>query len=52
MSQEICPPKGLFGAFCIETIITPDAQFYIMEVSARIVAQNEPVRAMSPRTRI
>jgi 5-formaminoimidazole-4-carboxamide-1-(beta)-D-ribofuranosyl 5'-monophosphate synthetase len=32
------PPKGLFGAFCIETIITPDAQFYIMEVSARIVA--------------
>ncbi|MGH7754932.1 MAG: formate--phosphoribosylaminoimidazolecarboxamide ligase, partial [Vulcanimicrobiaceae bacterium] len=38
VSQEICPPKGLFGAFCIETIITPDAQFYIMEVSARIVA--------------
>jgi hypothetical protein len=31
-------PKGLFGAFCIETIITPDAQFYIMEISARIVA--------------
>ena len=38
VSQEICGPKGLFGAFCIETIITPDAQFYIMEVSARIVA--------------
>jgi 5-formaminoimidazole-4-carboxamide-1-(beta)-D-ribofuranosyl 5'-monophosphate synthetase len=38
VSQEICPPKGLFGAFCIETIITPDAQFYIMEISARIVA--------------
>jgi 5-formaminoimidazole-4-carboxamide-1-(beta)-D-ribofuranosyl 5'-monophosphate synthetase len=38
VSQEICPPKGLFGAFCIETIITPDTQFYIMEVSARIVA--------------
>ncbi len=31
-------PKGLFGAFCIETIITPDMQFYIMEISARIVA--------------
>ncbi|MFN2449934.1 MAG: DUF1297 domain-containing protein [Candidatus Baltobacteraceae bacterium] len=29
---------GLFGAFCIETIITPDMQFYIMEISARIVA--------------
>jgi 5-formaminoimidazole-4-carboxamide-1-(beta)-D-ribofuranosyl 5'-monophosphate synthetase len=38
VSKEICPPKGLFGAFCIETIITPDAQFYIMEISARIVA--------------
>jgi len=38
VSQEICPPKGLFGAFCIETIITPDVQFYIMEISARIVA--------------
>lgn len=38
VSQEICPPKGLFGAFCIETIITPDMQFYVMEISARIVA--------------
>jgi len=38
VSREICPPKGLFGAFCIETIITPDGQFYIMEISARIVA--------------
>jgi 5-formaminoimidazole-4-carboxamide-1-(beta)-D-ribofuranosyl 5'-monophosphate synthetase len=38
VSQEICPPKGLFGAFDIEAIITPDAQFFIMEISARIVA--------------
>ncbi|HEV2262399.1 MAG TPA: formate--phosphoribosylaminoimidazolecarboxamide ligase [Candidatus Rubrimentiphilum sp.] len=38
VSKEICPPKGLFGAFCIETIITPDMQFFIMEISARIVA--------------
>src|SRR5579862_1970449 len=37
-SQLLCGPKGLFGAFCIETIITPDAQFYVMEISARIVA--------------
>src|SRR5579862_2199113 len=37
-SQSLCGPKGLFGAFCIETIITPDAQFYVMEISARIVA--------------
>jgi 5-formaminoimidazole-4-carboxamide-1-(beta)-D-ribofuranosyl 5'-monophosphate synthetase len=38
VSKEICGPKGLFGAFSIETIITPDAQFYVMEISARIVA--------------
>lgn len=38
VSRELCGPKGLFGAFCIETIITPDMQFYIMEISARIVA--------------
>ena len=37
-SREICGPKGLFGAFCIETIITPDMKFYVMEISARIVA--------------
>jgi len=38
VSREICPEKGLFGAFCIETIITPDGKFYVMEISARIVA--------------
>ena len=38
VSKELCGPKGLFGAFCIETIITPDMQFYVMEISARIVA--------------
>jgi 5-formaminoimidazole-4-carboxamide-1-(beta)-D-ribofuranosyl 5'-monophosphate synthetase len=38
ISREICGPKGLFGAFCIETIITPDMQFFVMEISARIVA--------------
>ncbi len=38
VSKEICGAKGLFGAFCIETIITPDMQFFVMEISARIVA--------------
>ncbi|HEY8312540.1 MAG TPA: formate--phosphoribosylaminoimidazolecarboxamide ligase [Candidatus Baltobacteraceae bacterium] len=38
VSKELCGAKGLFGAFCIETIITPDMQFYVMEISARIVA--------------
>ncbi len=38
VSREICPKRGLFGAFCLETIVTPDAEFYLMEISARIVA--------------
>ena len=48
VSQEICGPKGLFGAFCIETIITPDAKFYVMEISARIVAGTNPFIDGSP----
>ncbi len=48
VSREICGPKGLFGAFCIETIITPDSQFYIMEISARIVAGTNPFIDGSP----
>ena len=48
VSKEICGPKGLFGAFCIETIITPDTQFYIMEISARIVAGTNPFIDGSP----
>ncbi len=31
-------PKGLYGAFSLETIITSDLQFYVFEISARIVA--------------
>jgi 5-formaminoimidazole-4-carboxamide-1-(beta)-D-ribofuranosyl 5'-monophosphate synthetase len=48
VSREICPPKGLFGAFCIETIIGPDAKFYVMEISARIVAGTNPFIDGSP----
>jgi 5-formaminoimidazole-4-carboxamide-1-(beta)-D-ribofuranosyl 5'-monophosphate synthetase len=48
VSKEICPPKGLFGAFCIETIISSDAQFYVMEISARIVAGTNPFIDGSP----
>ncbi|MGH7728134.1 MAG: formate--phosphoribosylaminoimidazolecarboxamide ligase [Vulcanimicrobiaceae bacterium] len=48
VSREICPSKGLFGAFCIETIITPDTQFYVMEISARIVAGTNPFIDGSP----
>lgn len=30
--------KGLFGPFCLETILTPDLKFFAFEISARIVA--------------
>lgn len=37
-SQELISPQGLFGPFCLETIITPDQKFHVIEISARIVA--------------
>ncbi|HBQ50363.1 TPA: 5-formaminoimidazole-4-carboxamide-1-(beta)-D-ribofuranosyl 5'-monophosphate synthetase [Candidatus Daviesbacteria bacterium] len=37
-SQTLIPPKGLFGPFCLETIITSSEEIYIIEISARIVA--------------
>ncbi|MCX6767203.1 MAG: formate--phosphoribosylaminoimidazolecarboxamide ligase [Candidatus Micrarchaeota archaeon] len=37
-SQKVCPPRGLFGPFCLETVITPKMEFYVIEISARIVA--------------
>ncbi len=51
VSQEICPPKGLFGAFCIETIITPDAQFYIMEDLGAHRRRHEPRSSTARPTR-
>ncbi len=48
VSQELCGAKGLFGAFCIETIITPEAKFVVMEISARIVAGTNPFINGSP----
>ncbi len=37
-SKKLIGGKGLFGPFCIETVITPDQQIYVIELSARIVA--------------
>ena len=37
-SQRLMPPKGLFGPFCLETIITSTEEIYVIEISARIVA--------------
>ncbi|MEK7617026.1 MAG: formate--phosphoribosylaminoimidazolecarboxamide ligase [Patescibacteria group bacterium] len=37
-SQDLIGEKGLFGPFCLETIITSTEEIYIIEISARIVA--------------
>ncbi len=37
-SKELINKKGLFGPFCLETVITPDQKFVAMEISCRIVA--------------
>ena len=36
-SKEVTPP-GLYGPFCLETIVTPEGEFFVFEISARIVA--------------
>ena len=37
-SQKLMSNKGLFGPFCLETIITSSEEIYVIEISARIVA--------------
>jgi len=37
-SRELVDPRGLWGPFCLETVITPDLQFHVIEISCRIVA--------------
>lgn len=37
-SKKLISPKGLFGPFCLETIITSTEEIYVIEISARIVA--------------
>lgn len=42
--------KGLFGPFCLEAILDPDLNFYVFEISARIVAGTNPYINGSPYT--
>ena len=42
--------QGLFGPFCLETVITPDLEFFVFEISARIVAGTNPYVNGSPYT--
>lgn len=48
VSRQICPPKGLYGPFCLEGIITPDERFTVFEISARIVAGTNVAIPASP----
>jgi 5-formaminoimidazole-4-carboxamide-1-(beta)-D-ribofuranosyl 5'-monophosphate synthetase len=37
-SRELIDARGMWGPFCLETIITPDMGFHCIEISCRIVA--------------
>lgn len=39
---------GLWGPFCLETIVTPELDVYVFEISARIVAGTNPYIHGSP----
>lgn len=43
-------PGGLFGPFCLETIVTPNLELSVFEISARIVAGSNPYVNGSPYT--
>lgn len=38
VSRKLIGGKGLYGPFCLETIVTPNQSFYCIEISCRIVA--------------
>ncbi|HET6399116.1 MAG TPA: formate--phosphoribosylaminoimidazolecarboxamide ligase [Candidatus Thermoplasmatota archaeon] len=41
---------GLWGPFCLETVVTPELKFKVFEISARIVAGTNPFIGGSPYT--
>ncbi len=41
---------GLWGPFCLESIMTPEEEIYVFEISARIVAGTNPYVGGSPYT--
>jgi 5-formaminoimidazole-4-carboxamide-1-(beta)-D-ribofuranosyl 5'-monophosphate synthetase len=49
VSKTLCPP-GLFGPFCLETIVTRKLEIFTFEISARIVAGTNPFVEGSPYT--
>jgi 5-formaminoimidazole-4-carboxamide-1-(beta)-D-ribofuranosyl 5'-monophosphate synthetase len=51
-SKDLISERGLFGPFCLEGVITPEAEIYIFEISARIVAGTNLFEPYSPYTYI
>lgn len=37
-SKKLIDKRGLFGPFCLETVISSDQEFFVIEISCRIVA--------------
>ena len=50
VSNKIIPSKGLYGPFCLETIVTKNQKFYCIEISCRIVAGTNLFITGSPYT--
>lgn len=50
MSKQLISPKGLYGPFCLETIVTSSCEFYCIEISCRIVAGTNLYTSGSPYT--
>ena len=48
-SKKLAPP-GLFGPFCLETVLTPEEEIICFEISTRIVAGTNPYTHGSPYT--
>lgn len=42
--------QGMFGPFCLEMVVTPDMEYFVFEISARIVAGSNPYVDGSPYT--
>lgn len=49
-SKNLINKKGLYGPFCLETVITPDQNIYAIEISCRIVAGTNLFIEGSPYT--
>ncbi len=48
-SKKLSPP-GLYGPFCLEGVVTSELEYYVFEISARIVAGTNPFIDGSPYT--